>query len=90
MTTGYIIGRAVGYNLILIICCVLGILLAKKDSWGWLIYWIGVGFTAFSFFGNISRNLKLFGGLPTSTIASLIAFVVIAIAGSILIRKRRK
>ena len=79
MTTGYIIGRAVGYNLILIICCVLGILLAKKDNWGWLIYCIGVGYTAFALFGNITRYLNLLGRLPVTSTASLTAFIVIAI-----------
>ncbi|MBR6090283.1 MAG: hypothetical protein IKP86_10145 [Anaerolineaceae bacterium] len=89
MTFSYILSSAIGYNLILIVCVILGILLAKKDIWGWLIYWIGVGFTAISLIGNIRKYLSFFGQVPTSLTASLIASIVIAIVGSILISKRR-
>ena len=85
----YIIGMAIGSNWVMILCGIIGLLLAKKGAGAWVVYGIGVVLTALSVFGTITSESRLYGQTSSFSTAYLVCFILIAIIFAAAISSRR-
>lgn len=83
----YKIGSAIGFNLIFIILCVIGFVMAAYTNHAWIPYGIGIGFNTISLIGRY-RSYAAFG-IQMGINLDVVLFVVLAIVFGILISKRR-
>lgn len=90
MSLFYILGFAVGANWLMILCCIIGILLAKKGNAGWIVYGIGAALTVLSVFGRISSENAVYGQMSPFSTIYLVTFIIVAVLGFVLIQRKKK
>ena len=80
-----------GYFAIMIICCVIAIILAKKLC-AWIIYAIGAIITLLSLKGNMSASENMYGAVDWNVMGPywLIYFVLLIVSGIIILMRYTK
>ena len=73
----------------MIICVVIGIILAKKGKAGWIVYLAGAALTVLSIIGRVRSERMMWGQTSSFTSAYLGVFVGLAAIGAVLIGIRR-